>query len=71
MVSTAVQARPTQSVWLSYDPRDNRAVQFLASIRLLDFFHVEESPYDQTYVAEVKAMDKSTFKTMKSDDLWK
>ena len=36
----------------------------------MDFLKVEESPYDPRYVAEVKAMDKRTFKTVDRSTLW-
>lgn len=32
---------------------------------------VEESPYNQAYVAEVKEMDSRTFKAINRKDLWK
>ena len=30
---------------LSFNPKDKRAVQFLSSIRLLDFFQVKDEPF--------------------------
>ncbi|MBO4577321.1 MAG: hypothetical protein J5688_01300 [Paludibacteraceae bacterium] len=46
-------------------------MQFIETAKLMDFFKVEESPYDPAYVTEVKAMDKSTFKPLNIEDLWK
>ena len=36
---------PMQTVMLSFNPKDQRAVQFLSSIRLLDFFQVKDVPF--------------------------
>ena len=40
----------------------------------MDFFQVEESPYNPEYVAKIKAIDatdRRKFKAIKSQDLWK
>ena len=54
-----------------FNPKDKRAVQFVETLKLMDFFKVEESPYDPNYVAEVKSMDRTAFKAVKREDLWK
>ena len=46
----------------------------METIKLMDFFKVEESPYDPEFVAKIQAidsMDKREFKAVKSQDLWK
>lgn len=70
MATTAVHTPSMHSVRLSYDPKDNRAVQFLASIRLLDFFRVEESPYDPVFVAKVKRAEKSKKHIVDVTEIW-
>ena len=56
---------------ISFDTTDKRATKFMEAIKLFDFLKVEESPYNQEYVAEVKSMDPRTFKAIKREDLWK
>ena len=63
-----------QTFILSFNPEDKRAVKFMETIKLMDFFKVEESPYDPEFVAKIQAidaMDKREFKAVKSQDLWK
>ncbi|GEM_PF-1449771 len=67
---TSVTA-PVQALTLFFNPKDKRAVQFVETLKLMDFFRVEESPYDPNYVAEVKSMDRTAFKAVKREDLWK
>lgn len=62
---------PMRSVVISFNPHHKKAAQFIETAKLMDFFHVEDSPYDPAYVADVKAMDKSTFQPLDIDDLWK
>lgn len=67
----ATTSTPMRAFTITFSPRDKRAAQFFETIKMMDFFHVEESPYDPDYVAMVKGMDKRTFKTVKREDLWK
>ena len=63
-----------QTFILSFNPEDKRAVKFMETIKLMDFFKVEESPYYPEFVAKIQAidaMDKREFKAVKSQDLWK
>ena len=62
---------PMRSVVISFNPHDKKAAQFIETAKLMDFFHVKDRPYDPAYVADVKAMDKSTFQPLDIDDLWK
>lgn len=65
---------PTRSVIVSFDAKDRRAAKFVETLKLMDFFQVEESPYNPEYVAKIKAIDaidKRKYKTIKSQDLWK
>lgn len=65
------QQTPMRTLTLFFDPKDKRAAQFVETLKLMDFFKVEESPYDPNYVAEIKAMDRDTFTAVKREDLWK
>ncbi len=63
-----------QTFILSFNPKDKRATKFMETIKLMDFFKVEESPYDPQFVAKIQAidsMDKRKFKAVRSQDLWK
>ena len=71
IIMEAALRTPMRSVVISFNPRNKKAVQFIETAKLMDFFKVEESPYDPAYVTEVKAMDKSTFKPLNIEDLWK
>lgn len=57
-----------RALTLFFDPKDKRAVKFVEMLKLMDFFKVEDSPYDPEYVAEIKAMDRNTFKAVKRED---
>ena len=71
MPTTTKRQTPMRSVIISFSPRNQKALKFIETAKLMDFFHVEESPYDPQYVAMIKNMDKRTFKTAKREDLWK
>lgn len=62
-METAVKSAPMKSYMVSFRQDDKRALQFLKTMQLMDFFTVKESPYDPAYVAEIKAMNKRSFKT--------
>ncbi len=73
MTTTAANT-PMQTYILSFNPKDKRATKFMETIKLMDFFKVEESPYDPQFVAKIQAidsMDKRKFKAVRSQDLWK
>jgi len=73
-MATSVAKTPMQTFILSFNPEDKRAAKFMETIKLMDFFKVEESPYDPEFVAKIQAidaMDKREFKAVKSQDLWK
>ena len=72
MEATIVTPRtPMRSVMVTFSPTDKKAKQFITTLKMMDFLHVEESPYNPQYVQEIKAMDKRTFKTVSREDLWK
>lgn len=48
-----------QTFILSFNPKDKRAAKFMETIKVMDFFKVEESPYDPKFVAKVKRSEKS------------
>lgn len=60
-----------QTFMLSINPKDKRAMKLVEALKMMDFLTIEQSPYDPKYVAELKAMDKRTFKTVKLEDIWK
>ena len=62
---------PIRSVMISFNPRNKKAVQFIETAKLMDFFKVEESPYDPAFVARINAMDESKAVSVNIDDLWK
>lgn len=73
-MATAATNTPMQTFILSFNPKDKRAAKFMETIKLMDFFKVEESPYNPEFVAKIQAidsMDKRDFKAVKSQDLWK
>jgi hypothetical protein len=70
MATAAVRKAPTQTVLLSFNPEDKRATQFLTSIKMLDFFHVEDSPYDSAFVAKIRKSEKSKKHVVQLDKLW-
>ncbi len=73
-MATAVASSPKRSVIISFDAKDKRAAKFVETLKLMDFFQVEESPYNPEYVAKIKAIDatdRRKFKAIKSQDLWK
>lgn len=70
MATALAKAAPRRTFLISFDPGSRQAVQLMSALKLMDFLSVEESPYDPRYVAEVKAMDKRTFKTVNRNKLW-
>ena len=70
MATALTSAAPCKTFIVSIDPRSKSAVQLMNALKLMDFLKIEESPYDSKYVAEVKVMDKRTFKSVKRDKLW-
>ncbi len=38
-----------RALTLFFDPKDKRATQFVETLKLMDFFKVEEGPYAQEY----------------------
>ena len=70
MATALAQTAPRRTYLVSIDPTSKQAVKLMSALKLMDFLKVEESPYDPRYVAEVKAMDKRTFKTVDRSTLW-
>lgn len=70
MATAALKSKPMQSVVLSYNPSNHNALHFIEMAKKMDFLTVSESPYDSSYVANVKAMKKNSFKAVKREDLW-
>ncbi len=70
MIATTAKSG-IRTVTISFSQKDRRAAKFVEALKLVDFLTIEESPYDPKYVAEIKAMDKRTFKAVKTADLWK
>ncbi|MGM9838176.1 MAG: DUF2683 family protein [Paludibacteraceae bacterium] len=60
-----------QTFIISINPNDKRATKLMEALKLMDFLTIKQSPYDPKYVAEVKAMNKRTFKTIKTTNIWK
>jgi hypothetical protein len=52
-MEAATRMNPMQTVMLSFNPKDQRAVQFLSSIRLLDFFLVKDVPSESDPTASI------------------
>lgn len=69
-MATLTKKAPSKTVFLTFNPRDKRAVQFLTTIQMLDFFKVEESPYDPTFVAKIKRAEKSKTHIVDVNKLW-
>ena len=61
---------PTQTLFLTFNPESEKARRMIEALKTLDFFKIEESPYDADYVADVKAMNKKSFKTVSRKDIW-
>ena len=70
MAVPAIHTTPTQTLFLTFNPESEKARRMIEALKLLDFLKIEESPYDATYVADVKAMDKSTFKPVNRENIW-
>ena len=42
-----VQMLPTQSVYVSFNPKDNRAIQLIAALRAMDFLSIYDCSYGE------------------------
>ena len=58
-----------QSVVISFNPRNKKAAQFIETVKLMDFFHVEESPYDPAFVAKIRRAEKSRKHVVDTDKI--
>lgn len=67
----AVVSSPAKTLMLTYRSDDKRALQFVKAMKMMDFFDITESPYNQNYVAEVKAIKKSSCKAVSRENLWR
>lgn len=56
--ATSTPAR-TQTYILSFDPKDERAVRWIEALKVMDFFKVEESPYNPDFVAKIERAKSS------------
>lgn len=70
MATANTKTKPTQTLFLTFNPKSEKARRMIEALKLLDFLKIEESPYDANYVADVMAMDKSTFKPVKRESIW-
>ncbi len=68
-MATTAENTPMQTYILSFNPKDKRATKFMETIKLMDFFKVEESPYDPHYVAPVTKPKTSTKAKMSSAEI--
>ncbi len=60
------------TITLKYNPRSKFAIALINLIKASpDKVEIINSPYDKKYVSEVTAMDKTHFKSVKREDLWK
>ena len=70
MASCATRTAPTQTLFLTFNPNSERARRMIEALKVMDFFKIEESPYDANYVAEVKSMDKNKFTPVNRKSIW-
>lgn len=61
---------PMRSVIISFSPRNKKALQFIETAKLMDFFHVEESPYDPAFVAKIRKAEKSKKHFVDVKNIW-
>lgn len=70
MATTATRQNAMRSVIISYSPRNKKALQFIETAKLMDFFHVEESPYDPAFVAKIRKAEKSKKHFVDVNNIW-
>ena len=70
MATASTQAALRRTYLVSFDPKSKQAVQLMSALKLMDFLSIEESPYDPRYVADIKTMEKRTFKTISRSNLY-
>ena len=70
MARTATQAVPKRTLFISYDPRSKKAIQFLSALKVLDFLTIEESPYDPSFVAKINKAEKSSKRIVDVSKIW-
>ena len=58
-MATAAHTTPEQTLFITFNPSDKRAQQFIASLKMLDFFRIEKSPYSPAFVKKIRRAEKS------------
>ena len=69
-MATAIRTAPKRTLFVSYDPRSKKAVQFLSALKVLDFLTIEESPYDPAFVAKINRAEKSAKHIVDVNSIW-
>ena len=59
-----------RSVVFSFSPRNRNALQFIELAKRMDFFTVEESPYDPAFVAKIRKAEKSRTHVVDINTIW-
>ena len=67
---TRTRKAPMRSVVFSFNPRNKNALQFIELARRMDFFTVEESPYDPAFVAKIRKAEKSQKHVVDLNSIW-
>jgi len=70
MATAQTRTSHMQSVVISFNPRNKKATQFIETAKLMDFFHVEESPYDPAFVAKIRKAERSKKHVVDTDKIW-
>ncbi len=70
MPTATTRHTPMRSVIISFSPRNKKALQFIETAKLMDFFHVEESPYDPQFVAKIRQSEKSKTRKVDVKHIW-
>ena len=60
----------TRSVLITYDPKNRKAAQFIATAKMMDFFRVEPSPYNPQFVAKINRSRASESHPVDVSRIW-
>ncbi len=69
-MATAAHTTPEQTLFITFNPSDKRAQQFIASLKMLDFFRIEKSPYSPAFVKKIRRAEKSKKHFVEVKGLW-
>ena len=70
MPAATTRHTPMRSVIISFSPLNKKALQFIETAKLMDFFRVEESPYDPQFVAKIRQSEKSKTRKVDVKHIW-